>query len=609
MPRLPLCLDYITGETAFSFASRLAARNGLPMSEFLSDMGIKFNALQAGDLSVLGRIADIGDAPLDALRDATPVEVAPRIYQLLGHEFPVEAVRAKEVRGCPDCLRQDAAVAGEPSMAMATRGHWLVSHYNICHRHGRPLVTLWSEHDPAVRYDTVMCLRKITSELMDNLIDAPFREPSEFDIWLNGRLRGPKQPAVWFDKLPLHAVSVFCREIGRTTIATKLPKWRKLREADAWWPYAVGFLLCHESQDRIGVNLGLLQRMMGTPEGGPKKIFGGLYDLLADGDLADGFLGFRDVLRNHIEMTWPLGPGHELMGEPVLRRRHHSVVTAARAVGRPADTVRAALNASDVLKNVDETADDAWDVFQVRDSASVLKELNVPVSEVAFAAALSIPIGAFANLRDDGIFDVARLEGKGDNWDVMVGRHHIEQILLGAETVYVAMHEWFDVCGAARQLGVQPSEIWRRIRNGQLARIGHYVQRDGFAAIVVDLAGLTDGTDELSVDIVARSKGLKPADLGRLLGQGHTPCRTRQGPRSGKLQVVLSGEDLVALNERFISLRELGLAAGLSWSELRACLAFEAIAPFSPDGRNYGPLYQRQDVQHLIAGQSGDLAR
>ena len=58
MPRLPLCLGYITGETAFSFA-----RNGLAMSEFLSDMGIKFNALRAGDFSALGRIADIGDAP------------------------------------------------------------------------------------------------------------------------------------------------------------------------------------------------------------------------------------------------------------------------------------------------------------------------------------------------------------------------------------------------------------------------------------------------------------------------------------------------------------------------------------------------------------------
>ena len=123
------------------------------------------------------------------------------------------------------------------------------------------------------------------------------------------------------------------------------------------------------------------------------------------------------------------------------------------------------------------------------------------------------------------------------------------------------MHEWFDVCGTARQRQLRPSEIWRRPRAGQMARIGHYVQRDGFAAILVDLAGLTDGADEVSVDIVARSKGLKPADLGRLFWQGHAPSPTRQGPRSGEVQVVLSEEDLVALNLRSISLRELGLAA------------------------------------------------
>lgn len=172
---------------------------------------------------------------------------------------------------------------------------------------------------------------------MDNLIDAPGREPSEFDIWLNGRLRGAKQPAVWFDKLHLHAVSVFCRELVVQQSQQRCRNGASCAKLMRGGPYAVGFLLCHESQDRIGVNLGLLQRTMGKPEAGPKKIFGGLYDLLADGDLADGFSSFRGVLRNHIEMTWPLGPGHELMGEPILGRRLHSVVTAARAVGRPVD--------------------------------------------------------------------------------------------------------------------------------------------------------------------------------------------------------------------------------------------------------------------------------
>ena len=52
---------------------------------------------------------------------------------------------------------------------------------------------------------------------------------------------------------------------------------------------------------------------------------------------------------------------------------------------------------------MDELTDDAWDVFQIRDSASVLTELNLPVSGVALAAALSIPVGAFPNLRDEGI--------------------------------------------------------------------------------------------------------------------------------------------------------------------------------------------------------------
>ena len=50
----------------------------------------------------------------------------------------------------------------------------------------------------------------------------------------------------------------------------------------------------------------------------------------------------------------------------------------------------------------------------------------------------------------------------------------------------------------------------RRVGDGRPPRVGNYVQWDGVAAIPMNLAGLPDGTDEITWDTIASPKGLKP---------------------------------------------------------------------------------------------------
>lgn len=59
MPPLPLNIDAVPGEHPISLASRLAARNGAPLREFLSEMSIRAGLLLEGDPDQLASLADL----------------------------------------------------------------------------------------------------------------------------------------------------------------------------------------------------------------------------------------------------------------------------------------------------------------------------------------------------------------------------------------------------------------------------------------------------------------------------------------------------------------------------------------------------------------------
>ena len=55
-----------------------------------------------------------------------------------------------------------------------------------------------------------------------------------------------------------------------------------------------------------------------SPENGQKRVFGGLHSLLAGDAVPESLRPVRQLLREHVSTTWPLGPGDDLLGEPVF---------------------------------------------------------------------------------------------------------------------------------------------------------------------------------------------------------------------------------------------------------------------------------------------------
>lgn len=78
-----------------------------------------------------------------------------------------------------------------------------------------------------------------------------------------------------------------------------------------------------------------LQAIVGEPANAPRKIFGGLHDLLAADPCPAELVLFRTLLRHHMVRTSPLSPGDELLGEPVLSCERRSIQTSSGLLQRP----------------------------------------------------------------------------------------------------------------------------------------------------------------------------------------------------------------------------------------------------------------------------------
>lgn len=567
MARLPLSVHPIPGETVTSLASRLAHMNHVPLREFLRDMGVGIHSLTAGERAVLAQLAELSGVPIAALRQGTPRTSNGEAW-FAGHRFPAASVGGREVRGCPDCLEADPGL----------RGIWSLPFVTICAEHNRPLMTMWTVQDKLDRHDVT---RRLPELDLSPEARPEQRDPSRFEVWLLGRLEGNTAPGHWLDQFDLHASSQFCFELGRAAIATKLPKWRSLRDDQQWWPTEVGFRLCSGGEEPLRAALIDLQHLMGRPEEGPRKIFGGLHDLLAVDPCPEELQPFQNILQRHITESWPLGPGDEVLGEPVLRGGRMSLRAVTRLTQMPEVDVQAATKA-------DERCPLEWTLIDRAEARAAFPE---GLTEPDFLQAMSLTPLQFAQARDTGLFE------RTDDlrWSAWVAQGLVDDLLLGAELIYVAMHDWCSVGEASSRLQVTFPEIIEHVRSGRLARVGKYLQRSGFASVLVNLGHVGQEGEATSLDAFAYSQGLRPSELLTFVRRNGLSCQQVRGPRGGA-QLRMTATDREAFHDRFISFRTLGVAARLGWSQLQVQLDADGIRPTGGSAR----IYSRADVAHLL---------
>lgn len=441
--------------------------------------------------------------------------------------------------------------------------------------------------------------------MQSGALDRPRRDPALFDLWFERRLaEGPGDG--WLDRFALYPAAHFCELLGRAVFAVRVPKSRQMPPDRLWTRFDAGFTIASRGEAAIRAVLTELQETIGAPTDGPKRNFGDLYDRLARDLASEAYRPFRDLLSDHIATIWPLGPGDELVGERVLERRVHSVLTASRETGLDARRLRKLLAEAGWVRSAGEGRPDAWELFDAAAAGPFLQSLGAGVSALELQEKLGISRSQFELLRRDGHLEPT-LGGAGHKplWDVRAARGFVDALLAGAVPIYAPMHDWCDIAAAAQRLKIRPGEIVGMIERRRQARVGRHQGRDGSAAVLVDRAEVERLLDRpeapeakgLSIDFFAKTAGIRPAAAMRLVRGGHIPTTEDVNPKTKAAQRYLAPADVEAFHGRFVTLRRLASLLGLSWQALRVLLAEAEVAPFSPDGEDVGAIYEWSAIE------------
>jgi hypothetical protein len=602
----PLYTDARDREPAFAIVSRLAATGGVSAVDFGQDIGVPFVQVLRGDPETLNEIAAIIGLESSTLGHWTPLPQGKAKREFHGHLFPVRPTLTSEVRGCPSCLQEDVQQSALPAhRAMTFRSHWLIHHVTLCLRHKRPLVTLWKEAAPSLRYDTAAQFADIVDRILAD--NAPFRrrEPTPFEIWFDQRLAGQPHATTWLDDHPFHAAAVFCRLLGTALLKLQDLRLSELKPGSEWACYHLGFETARHGEEAI---LKVLRKLAqrAEPRLGPKAVFPVLYDRLSREHVQDpDFAAYREVLARHLLDSWPLGPGDDLLGAPVTERRLHSVRTAASETGVDIRRLRKMLEAANMI---DASLPDNWAVFDAEKARPMMASLLTFVSAKEFYEMHCIGRSQFILLREDGVLQPTLQDATTKHvWDPREGSAFVERLLVGAQTIQQAQHGWETISKAATRLKLRPSDIIKAIWDGRLQRVARNVQFEGYASVHVyhdEVAQILaqDMPSAMSLEMFAKAVGIgNPVYLNRLVRHGHVSTTEMINPRTKARQRFIGTQDAAAFHGRFVTLRLLSKAKGETWQLVGRKLRDAGICTFSEDGIDFGPIYLKAEVEAVLA--------
>ncbi len=367
-------------------------------------------------------------------------------------------------------------------------------HATICPIHRIPLVPLWGDTSPVHRYDTLPYFQNLIPRLKSGSFGQHPRKLTSFDLWFLGRLNND-ETSDWLNKFDLYAACVFCDLLGRVTLRKKMPYRQLVAPENLWRRCDAGFSIANQGKEVIQASLMKLQSDNDAPRKGYRKTFGELYDRLSFGLTGDEYRPFRDLLRSHIVQTWPLGPGDDLMGEPITERKVHSVLTAAQEVGIDIRRMRKLLSENGVVAPVGQGNLDSWELFDAHEAKDFLATLNHHVSAKEIQTALNISRSQFELLRADGWFP-PDLKGPDHKplWNLIEARRQLETLINGALPVSGTGQSWETIAKAAQRLKTRPAEILNLIEAKSISRIGKLGDTAGYAGIVVDIRELETST-------------------------------------------------------------------------------------------------------------------
>lgn len=267
-------------ETAASFASRLAAANGIPsIAELLMDAEHSMAQFLKGDQKTFKTLAVLGGVTLDDLTQHAFIPTGISTYRCMGQELGMRNLLRGRSRICPACFREDAGPKLRPDTALAAYGRilWALASARVCPIHKLSLI---SAPEDIVQYEFFDTWSLWLPEIGEGSLDQPVPDGGLYEEHVTRRLAGDI-PEGWASRFPIDALGATCEMLGISQIYGKDAILGGMSGVELAVATSVGFRLLDSGPMEITAYFETLRRAFGQPQDRPQAGYGRIYDWLS----------------------------------------------------------------------------------------------------------------------------------------------------------------------------------------------------------------------------------------------------------------------------------------------------------------------------------------
>jgi hypothetical protein len=571
-------------------------------------MGLTFQRVVDGDPDTLRKLAELTGANLGLLCAEAIVRDG-NSYRLGQERFLKSTLRRDRLHVCPACLSDDVQGSNlDPACAARGRTIWLLNHIETCAKHGLGLLEIARGAGPHSLHDFALLVGPALPQLPQLVESAPRRIARSYEVYLQQRLAGATGNVAFLDKLDWHAAALTCEMLGAVALRGRKILLRQLTTADWLDAGQAGFEIAQQGGDGVRALLTKLQKTFPATRvanEGPAAVFASLHEWLANDRGTDpAYDPVRELVSNHIVDTMPLGPGDELFGKPVLRRRLHSVRTAALQTGCHPKRLRKILATSGFIDADHVGKLDHHVLFDAAQAEPLLANAKGALCQSEIGGYLNAARSQVQVLIDEG-FITPFVTASGS-----IGRYgfvkaeldrFLAQLFLGASEVASSTGSQHTIPSAAKHANCRIAEVIQLILERKLKFVGRNVSERGFLSVLVDADEIKTRVrgkevDGLPLYKAVRHLGTSERVAKALIELGVLRTKREINPQNRCPTDFIIRSDLDAFRENYATLFQLSGETGVHHLAIRDAFNERGIRPAFDPTVVHATIYKRGEL-------------
>lgn len=555
------------GESVLSFASRLGAANGRPLHAFLGEMRLNGGALASGSEDDVGLLATLGGIEAATLMSSAIIQIG-RDYEVAGQKLQKGTVPFTQARLCSACIVDDLRNGDGPHETRPYyRSAWAISLVRTCPRHRAPLVDPGTIPDGHLRQDIASTVRHGMDRLL-RLADAGESvAPSGLEDYMHQRLDG-NAPEGFLSSLPFYVAVRLTEMIGGMILFGKNFHSGKLSSLDWLDAGREGYAVTSGGADGIRefLSQGFGNYLQAQRNVGGKVLFGTLHTWLLQSSKKPDYDPVRELVREHVVDTLPVGPGDELLG-PVTRRRWHSVHSAALEFGVHPKRLRKLLFEAGLISDADMALSDGRVLLDAEKVQGFLQSVAASLTGEDARRYVNATRVQWEIITREGF--VTPMIAATDSSQAAYSRAGLDDFLTAVTYSAVPQDRTLrHLSASARSARCTLADILRLLIDRKLDEVAVSRQHKGFQGILVNPAEVKEKLPRkpsagLSMNQAGKRMGLPGNLTRRLVAAGCIPSTSAPVPSSRFQSRIIRPEDADAFVERYVTLSEVAAEMGL----------------------------------------------